>query len=517
MNKKLFALLMMAGIGFSANAQQLPNGTFDDDFVDCFPWEKGSNGTTAYGTQPEGWCVSNVPNSLAKAMAKQVAGVNGDNDVNDKAVMLTNTAAMGNGIPAYLTLGTAWATAETKMTSTRNTDGGVFGGIDFTYRPDAVSLWYKRDLPRNNKGNVTGGDKDISTVVAYLWKGTWKQANVPSNTAVGVLGYGSAEKVTMTDRDANILGTTWLTGGDVTKTDDAALIASAMQQITGVVSEWTELEVPLDYKLTDAVPQKLNIVISAAGYQDEGGTRTEGVNITVDDVKMVYWNTLASLSYNGNEILEADKTEYVCDEEFDPELLEFAARSQFAEVKVDYDKETALCTITVSREGAEKDMVYTIQFQCWNTLTSLSYDGMNFLSNLISDETDFEYDEEFDEEKLEYVTKSQSAFVTVGYDNETALCTVTVTREGAENKVYTIQFKKPEPEPDPELVNDVTMDGKVDAEDVAAIVRLVLNTQTEDDDWNLEAADVNGDGEITIADVTALIDKLIGNTDSNNE
>ncbi len=496
MNKKLFALLMVAGAGLSANAQQLPNGTFDDAFVKCYPWEKGNKVTKDYGTQPEGWCVSNVPNSVAGAMGSQVEGYNG------KAVKLTNADALGNAIPAYMTLGTAWATAEANIKGdTRNTDGGVFGGIEFSYRPDAVSLWYKRD----GQGKV-----DESVVAVYSWKGTWTQKDVPSNTAVS-LGYGTATKVTMTDRDVNILGQAYNVGGEISKTDDAQLVASASQTITGSVTEWTELEVPLTYETTTVKPEKLNIVISAAGYQSDAEKLNKGVSITVDDVKMVYWNTLTSLSYDGEEIPLSTETTFECEKEYDPELLVYVAKSQFAEVDVKYDEETGLCTITVSREGAEEDMVYKIQFQCWNTLTSLTYDGMNYLSNPLSTETEFECDEEFDIDLLEYVTKSKSASVTVSYDDETALCTVTVTREGAENKDYTIQFKKPEPV----VENDVCKDGKLDAEDVAAIVRIVLGSVNEGEVLDIEAADVNGDGKVTIADITELIKRLTG--EGNNE
>ena len=52
-NLKLSLLAMAMVAGGSASAQyQLANGTFDGDFVDCFPWEKGAQVNTAYGKQP---------------------------------------------------------------------------------------------------------------------------------------------------------------------------------------------------------------------------------------------------------------------------------------------------------------------------------------------------------------------------------------------------------------------------------------------------------------------------------
>ena len=333
----------------NASAQyQLANGTFDGDFVDCYPWEKGAPVTTAYGKQPEGWCISNVPNSLAKSMASQVEGKNG------KAVKITNTAAMGNGIPAYLTLGTTWATAETKMTSTRNKDGGLFGGIAFTKHPDALKFVYTRD----------GKDKgDESVVLVYSWKGTWTQASVPSNTAVGVLSWGTATKVNMIDRDNNILGRNVLLGGDVTKTADAELIAVGETKITGSQAEWKEVIVPIEYKSGNA-PEKINVVFSAAGYQSDASI-TEGVSITIDDVEFVY-NSGLKAQYAGEDITFDENNSAVVAAEYDPINISLISDGQAATIETSYDESACELTITVKGENINEDAnnyhVYTIKF-----------------------------------------------------------------------------------------------------------------------------------------------------------
>jgi len=63
-------------------------------------------------------------------------------------------------------------------------------------------------------------------------------------------------------------------------------------------------------------------------------------------------------------------------------------------------------------------------------------------------------------------------------------------------------FIKPEPEPEP-LEGDVNGDGEVTIADVNAVIDLILAGGYE------EAADVNGDGEVTIADVNAVIDIIL--------
>lgn len=349
MNLKItLAAIAMMTCGVASAQYQLANGTFDGDFVDCFPWEKGEPVKTAYGTQPEGWCISNVPNVLAKAMAAQVEGKNG------KAVMITNTAAMGNGIPAYLTLGTTWATAETKLTSTRNKDGGLFGGVAFTKHPDALKFVYTRD----------GKDKnDESVVLVYSWKGTWTQADVPSNTAVGGFSWGEAKKVPMIDRDNNILGRDVLLGGVVTKTVDAELIAVGETKITGSQADWKEVIVPIEYKSNNA-PAKINVVFSAAGYQSDASI-TEGVSITIDDVVFVYNSELKSATFNGSPISFTGTSASV-NAPYDESKLALASNGKAATIEKNYDAASAKLYITVKGEDFSVNPsnyhTYTIQF-----------------------------------------------------------------------------------------------------------------------------------------------------------
>ena len=60
------------------------------------------------------------------------------------------------------------------------------------------------------------------------------------------------------------------------------------------------------------------------------------------------------------------------------------------------------------------------------------------------------------------------------------------------------------------LLGDVTKDGKVDITDVTALVNIILeNDDTEQDNYDHVAADVNMDGIINITDVTELIEIIL--------
>jgi hypothetical protein len=59
------------------------------------------------------------------------------------------------------------------------------------------------------------------------------------------------------------------------------------------------------------------------------------------------------------------------------------------------------------------------------------------------------------------------------------------------------------------IKGDVNGDGNVTIADVTALVNIILGKDTEGV-YDHEAADVNGDGGITIADVTALVNIILG-------
>ena len=360
--KKVFTPLLLLALVLPAGAQQLSNTTFDGDWVDCFPWEAGSTVSTARGTQPQGWCISNVSNSAMPIVGEAVEpGADGTG----KAVKLSNVTASigGQTAPAYITLGTAWATAETQLSTVRNADGGVFGGIPFSYHPDAVRVTYKHNIP--------SGTENMS-VIAYLWKGTWTQADVPSNTAVGFFSWGTATKVTMTDRMQNILGRECLTGGDVTKTDDAALIASAEYFSNTAQDAWTTKVIPLNYGEYAGQPvdvEKLNIVIASNGLFDDRSSILSGNSVTIDDVELVYWHALSSLSYEGTtlRLAEGTTTYRLTSELYDESKLAYTVKGQAAKATKSYDEETGALTIRVEGEDILANPLsfteYKVQFK----------------------------------------------------------------------------------------------------------------------------------------------------------
>ena len=344
---------------FKSETPQLND--FSGDWETCIPWDSEGN-TKSSGTQPKGWHISNVHTLLGAIVAGEK--VNGSNGTT-VAVKLTNQDLSGQKIPAYMSLGTPWATAETYFSKVRKADGGVFGGLDFTYRPDAISFDYQRD---NSK------KKENATAIAYLWKGTWTQTNVPGNTAVGFAGYGTATKCTMVNRDRNVLGNeTSATLGDkpAKPSEDAKLIAKLEQPISeSTKGTWKSMTIPFTYNDKTAVPEYINVIFAANDYFGDRNGIVAGNSLTIDNVKLVYYHALNSLTYNGTPVANFDEgtTEYTLNgklaEDFDK--VKFTIKGVGATYDVAKDEANNVATITV--KGNDYDVnpssktVYTIKF-----------------------------------------------------------------------------------------------------------------------------------------------------------
>lgn len=272
------AVTMSIGGVVAQSNPQLPNADFEGTWSDCKPWVSSSSKPGATGKTPADWCIAQVGGYKlfvwlgATVVGEQTTGYN----ETGSAVKLYNSPnpiKSSQIVPGYVTLGTTWNTANT---SGDNADGGSFGGINFTGRPESISFVYKRS-------HGTENTTEQATVVAYLWKGQFKQASVPGNIA------SNATTVDMIDRDRNILGIETAQGGEVT--EKGTLIAKINYAITGDAAEWTELTIPFDY-VSDETPEKINVIFSAGDYFST--TPGKDNTLIIDNVVLNYPATVLS-------------------------------------------------------------------------------------------------------------------------------------------------------------------------------------------------------------------------------
>ena len=445
--KKIFSIFMLGGVALSANAQQI-NGDFDTDWVKCVPWDSKGN-TSDSGTQPEGWHASNVNTAIGK---RQIIDAVEGKDGTGKAAHLYNTSITGNKIPGYLTLGTPFATAEVKGITVKNSDGGTFGGSNFTFRPDAMRFDYKRD---NSKG------AENATVIAYLWNGTWTQKDVPGNTVV----WSSAKKVDMQDRDRNILGMATATGGEVTQSDGAMCVAKLEKSIEGSTNgEWASDTIRFVYADENASVEKVNVIFSATDYFGDRNNIVSGNSLTVDNVEFVYYHALSALSTTDsegnavalNEEFATDRYSYTVNAAYDVYNTKVAYTKVGVGAKVEqsYDEATNVLTISVKADDYDAETnpsaitTYTIKYKKpAPTLNSLVVAGHEFIAAGNTDKN-FTATGNYYADELSYTASSEAAKVSASYDETASKLTVTLDEEGTvASNVYTVTFEGKEKEP----------------------------------------------------------------------
>ncbi len=364
------SLAALLAFPLCGNAQQLPNNGFEEAWVDCIPWTSKNN-STKQGTQPTGWNISNTIGTGTMGKVTVGSKVEGYNSATAVKVADTKFSfIVTKYIPGYFGLGTSWATS----TGTgSNTDGGQFGGLEFTYRPDALGFQYK------SAGSLQ------PTVIAYTWKGTYTQASVPGN----IVTSGSPTTVDMVNRDRNILGINTDKGGDVTKTDGAECIAKINTRLEAAAASWTYAELPFEYS-SEATPEMINVIFSAGDYFAQPSNADN--SLTVDDVKLIYYSRLKDLQVNGTTIdgFASDKYEYAVDAAMPEEsAFSFATlgTSGSSKAAVALDTENAKATITVNNVGEDADgqtsHVYTVQFNKESSETpDVPADAMKYTGTL---------------------------------------------------------------------------------------------------------------------------------------
>lgn len=334
MRKILLTALLAAG-GLTASAQNLPNGDFQQWKTTCGKSDQTSINNynesapfglaTRPGVEPQDWNGSNVNQTVFNQNVSKDALVTRQKEGDNFYVRLVCTKVGAFGIeaeaPAFINFGTPWVYAVSKKSKC---DGGVYGGMSFSYKPDAIKGRYKR---------TPAAKAEKARIIAYLWSGTFK-SSIPSGKSTRM----------QDDVDRAIMGrVSGVTG-------DGKLVASCDYGFeTTKNNDWEEIIVPIDYKRTDVVPTKMNVIISSDDYWNRANM-VENSTLEVDDVQFVYYHALESITYKGKTIkMEEGKNFYnlLIDEDFDISKFSYEKIGAGATVDKSFDPELQMLTVTV--------------------------------------------------------------------------------------------------------------------------------------------------------------------------
>lgn len=348
--KKSFLLsgaLLLSISAFTANAQQLPNVGFDSWKTTCGTSRSISKDgkkvdVARPGVEPSEWNGSNVDQLGQKKPDLVTKVVDNSNTV----VQLKNIyiglpiPGLGSTAPGFMNFGTPWVYASTTI---KDCDGGVFGGLSFNKKPDAIKGKYKR----------TDSNSEDSHIIAYLWNGTY-------TSKIGNVAQTVTEE--QNDVDRVVLGkTTGLASGKLVASCDKAFSSTAN-------NDWETIVVPLDYVANAGNPTMMNVIISAGDYWNRSNLK-KNTTLLVDDVDFVYYSTLTSLKAGSKTIALKDGVyNYtVAGKMPTEEEVVATCKSQFADAVVAVDAANYKVTVTVTNQGG-KDVdgatqhVYTLQY-----------------------------------------------------------------------------------------------------------------------------------------------------------
>lgn len=442
MKQKFLLLAALAGGGnLGAQAQQLTNSTFDNEWVTCYPYVAGKHVTRARGTQPDGWTISNV-DGMGGTGATEVGSEDNSHTGHGKAVNLVNKANQymkSQKVPAYLTLGTTWSTSHVKFSFSgikpEKNDGGTFGGINFINKPDAITFDYKTNSSQAQK----------PMVIAYLWSGSWSQANVPTEIKMG-----TPATETMVDRDRNILGMSTDQGGAVTN-NNGVKIASMQQEITAKTNDWETATFDFTYDKPNATPEKLNIIFSAGNYFADAAQVVEGLTVSIDNVKLVYYHELLSVKYNGSSYAVGSNNEVdLSSVAYDPSITpEFTKKGVGATIQTTFDENTQTMKVEVfgndynAASNPDSKTTYTLKFaQKPAQLSNLIINGANQPTELTEGKAYITVRGEYDEAQLVATSTNPKATIEKSYDTATRIATITVNVKGQRQGTYFVKYAK---------------------------------------------------------------------------
>lgn len=322
-----FILFFCTGAG----AQQLSNSDFEQGWEDCYPLTGyETENKTAVGLQPSGWRAANVAQLTETAELVTKVEDNGNTYVRMENKYV-GAMGIGANAPGYLTLGKPWAYAKAKIdfihgSTIEEADGGTYGGVEFKYRPDAISFKYM-------SSHGTENSTENFTVSAYSWKGTFT-----SEEKIGVV-FSTPTPVTMSNRDRVVLG-------EKDAQTSGILVSSATACFNDNADTWQDKTIELNYQ-NDEIPEYFNIIFSSADYYGERSNIGAGNVLCIDDVKLIYYSDLKSLSYDGTPI-NIDNPENIQIAAKDFDLSKVSCTSgKGADIQTSYDEGTRILTITI--------------------------------------------------------------------------------------------------------------------------------------------------------------------------
>lgn len=260
----------------------------------------------------------------------------------------------------------------------------------------------------------------------------------------------------MPNRDIFVLRKDDLTAscqGDKNPTNPTHLIASLEEYTTETTDAWTKKTYEFKYNDTykAETPEFINVIFAASDYFNSSNV-TDGVSLSIDDVKLIYYKHLKSLTIDGTtpSTFVGDDTQNntnevnidASDKYYTEGCISATAAGAGAKVNETYNPSTYVCTLKVTAgDGEVKN--YNIQFgvPCTGKLSSLTVNGTAV--ELVADKYYYVVTGDHTASSVSYVTEDgDKANAAESYDADKRISTIRVSAPGAKDHTYYVKFAK---------------------------------------------------------------------------
>lgn len=146
---------------------------------------------------------------------------------------------------------------------------------------------------------------------------------------------------------------------------EGKVVANATKTDISSSSDWQELEIPFEYSITDGTKPAYALV--SFSTNSTPGTGTGKDYMIIDDLEYIYYHSLSSCTYDGQQVtFDGNNAASVSALYDESKQLDYEIKGVGATVEEAYNKETGVLTITVKGNDYDADITsvtkYTIQF-----------------------------------------------------------------------------------------------------------------------------------------------------------
>ncbi len=274
----MIALFLLSSMTVTGQGFQVPNSSFENFEDDAL---------NKVGKRPVSWNTSNITKTVIGLTVAQDMVFEEANGRTGKCVKMVNTKVGAAGItevsPSWTTLGKPWSYID--GINTGSATAGTDGGIQFTHRPDTLSVWIKRTFG--------GSERENAHIVFYSWKGTSRGDSYKNKD-------GGCSNTQHFDEESDIRRT--VDGNECGTPVMATQIGEGMWRNDQTFATWTEIKVPITY-YNNEIPEKMNIILSAANYPNfRANTVLLNSTLFADDLKLIYSSKAHEILLNNRKM-----------------------------------------------------------------------------------------------------------------------------------------------------------------------------------------------------------------------